>query len=49
MNVGHSVGVSATPTFIILAKGLPSISAGPSDIIDKLNNEPYKKILQGSG
>jgi len=49
MNVGHNVGVSATPTFIILAKGVPPVSAGPSDVLDKLGHDPYKKLLQGSG
>lgn len=49
MNVGHALGINSTPTFIILAKGIEPVSAGPAEIIDKLGKPPYKKILLGSG
>jgi len=48
MDVGHAVGVTATPTFIILAKGMQPTSAGP-EVLDKLNGPAYKKILLGNG
>jgi len=47
MNDGHKVGVTSTPTFIILAKGIKPDNCGPNDVIDKLNSPTYKKILSG--
>ena len=47
MNAGHKVGIKATPTFIILAKGLKPDSAGPNDVIDKLNSPTYRNIILG--
>ena len=48
INVGKSLGVNATPTFIVLAKGLKPESYGPQDVIDKLNGPLYKAILAGN-
>jgi protein-disulfide isomerase len=49
MNVAHKLAIDSTPTFIILAKGLRPDSAGPSDVMDKLNGPIYKRILLGNG
>ncbi len=47
MNLGHKIGVTSTPTFIILAKGIPPISCGPSEIMDKLKGPTYRSIILG--
>ncbi len=45
INDGTVLGVVSTPTFILVRKGMKPDSAGPSDIMDKLNSPEIRAVV----
>lgn len=45
----HALGIDTTPTFMVVVKGEVKQVVGPSEIMDTLNGDKYKSVMEGRG
>lgn len=47
LNDGNKIGVSVTPTFIIVAPGVPTRAVPPDLLVSEIEGDSYKKFFNG--
>lgn len=48
INMANTIKITSTPTIFIMVKGAPTVNVSPSQLDDKLKEEPYASLLKGA-